>query len=910
MTKPLVFISYSWDLDDPNHKSWVKSLADRLVEDGHVDIIFDHYDCPPGTDFPYFMEQSVGKADKVVIVLTPNYKHKADNREKGVGYEISMISYEAYNQNVNKPKFIPILRKGNTPQEATPIFLSSKAPVDMRTEEEGSFQELLKAIHEHSDKPTPKSAPDWLKKRLDPATPPLSPTPATISYAQSRLISNPNDPLLRKDPHFLGRDTLVQEIAERLKNPDCFALTIIGEPGIGKTDLCKAVLQKRLLDDPNSKVYYLKIEDFDTADGVRYVMAEALGYSSHLQEKELLAEVALNPGLYYFDNLESAAGDHKLPAFLGKLAEIIGFQSLASSREAVSGWDETIKLDELSDKDACLLFQLIWREKGGTISVDDEPRFKQFVKDDLGNHPLSITLTAPQGASYSGIKELMAEWNKIGTAIAKDSRIGTYNRHRNLQVSLSLSVKTVANQKGAIQLWSLASFFPEGLSPEEQTWFLNRNVFSRDDRTILIDKNILRNLDGHLTLLPPVARYAEDMLRENKSSFVRSRFFEVAYLWFCELVDNAESAKRGTPVFNLVRYFPAIRKFMVFFAGTNTQQQSILKLHNALFNNYKLNPFLGIEILEKILKQYEKNLSSIHKGELCHKIGELLGDLSQFSMAKTYQDRSLGYIKNANGRIGKAQIFYEYGMLELMNGNYELSKSYYRQALSFFEKEKNDLGVAGIWTQIGYLETRLGNYQEAHSLFHKALPAIENSQDDLFKSEILRHLGELALCMEDYIEARIYLNKSLFTSEQLENNIGVGNTFLMLAELDFKEKNKCGYLEMLEKSLFYYKKIPNKLGIYNVHLYSAKFLLRLEQNPEEALKHLKQAGAGFEAIGGKEGIAEVGFYRAEAYHQLQQSEKAKEYYMEANDLAEKLNIFPLNRLAKETATIIGIEEET
>ncbi len=157
MKKPLVFISYSWD--DTDHKSWAKSFADRLVEEGDVDTIFDQDDCPPGTDFIHFMEQAIDKSDKVLIIMTPKYKIKADARITGVGYETSMGSYEVYSQDVNKPKFIPVLRSGS-PQEATPKFLISKASVDMRTEEEDSFQVLIKAIHGHSDKPTPKSVPD------------------------------------------------------------------------------------------------------------------------------------------------------------------------------------------------------------------------------------------------------------------------------------------------------------------------------------------------------------------------------------------------------------------------------------------------------------------------------------------------------------------------------------------------------------------------------------------------------------------------------------------------------------------------------------------------------------------------------------------------------------------------------
>ena len=613
-----------------------------------------------------------------------------DDRINGVGYEISMISYEVYKQDVNKRKFIPVLRKGSA-EENTPTFLSSKASVNMRAEEENSFQELVKAIHGYSDKPVPKSIPNFLKEKIEPET--LS-TP--VSFSQSRRITTSNDPLLRKDPHFLGRDTLIQDIAAQLADPDCFALTIIGEPGIGKTDLCKAVLRKRLSDDPTSKVFYLKIEDFDTTDGVRYVMAEALGYSSHLQEKELFIEIAQHPGLYYFDNLESAAVDPTLPVFLEKLSEIPGFQALASSRQAVSGWDTTVKLNELADADACLLFQKIWREKGGSITEEEKPLFEAFVKNELGNHPLSITLTAPQGASYTGIKELIAEWSKIGTAIAKDSRIGPDNRHRNLQVSLSLSVKTIADQKGAIHLWSLVALFPEGMPPEDQAWFLERKTFNREDRASLVNKNILRNIDGYLTLLPPVARYAEDMLRENKFSFLRARFFDVAYPWFSELVDNAEKARKGEPVWKLIRHFPAMRRFMVFFAGTNTQRQNILKLHDKLSPYYDRNLFLGLEILEKLLSQYRKTLSPTDRGKLHFYIGDLYRLLSQSLHSRNHLEQAIKCFNNPIVKLGKASVFIELGELEKMTGNDESAKYWFNKALILYEQEKNNSGKANV----------------------------------------------------------------------------------------------------------------------------------------------------------------------------------------------------------------------
>ncbi len=148
---PRVFISYSWDSDD--HKAWAKTLADRLIANG-VDVILDQYDCPPGTNFPYFMERSVEKSDKVLLILTENYKQKADGRVRGVGYEISIVSAEVYEQDVNERKFIPILRQGDS-RSAKPIFMRGIATVDMRQDAdfENNFNILLKTIFDHSDKP-------------------------------------------------------------------------------------------------------------------------------------------------------------------------------------------------------------------------------------------------------------------------------------------------------------------------------------------------------------------------------------------------------------------------------------------------------------------------------------------------------------------------------------------------------------------------------------------------------------------------------------------------------------------------------------------------------------------------------------------------------------------------------------
>lgn len=87
---PIVFIHYSWD--NESHKKWTLFLADRLIADG-IEVIFDRYDLKLGSNNNYFMEK-IETADKVLLIMTPDYKIKADNRTSGIGYEYQIISSE------------------------------------------------------------------------------------------------------------------------------------------------------------------------------------------------------------------------------------------------------------------------------------------------------------------------------------------------------------------------------------------------------------------------------------------------------------------------------------------------------------------------------------------------------------------------------------------------------------------------------------------------------------------------------------------------------------------------------------------------------------------------------------------------------------------------------------------------
>jgi hypothetical protein len=161
-----VFISYSWD--DTAHSEWVLQLSEKLLSDG-IDVILDRYELKIGENLNHFMEKAIISSNVVLIILTENYKIKAENRKGGVGYEYSMINEQMYERQSEIKKFIPILRKG-TKESSLPIFLKSYLYLNMvnDTEFEEKYEELIREIYDERKIQKPKlgNKPNFDEKKV------------------------------------------------------------------------------------------------------------------------------------------------------------------------------------------------------------------------------------------------------------------------------------------------------------------------------------------------------------------------------------------------------------------------------------------------------------------------------------------------------------------------------------------------------------------------------------------------------------------------------------------------------------------------------------------------------------------------------------------------------------------------
>jgi hypothetical protein len=112
---PECFISYAWG--EPQHERWVeKSLAMDLQKAG-IGVVLDQWEKRrAGASVPRFVDR-IGKCSHVIVVGTPLYLQKWDNKDPNRGYvvslEIQMLIRRMYGTQAERDSVVPVLLAGD-----------------------------------------------------------------------------------------------------------------------------------------------------------------------------------------------------------------------------------------------------------------------------------------------------------------------------------------------------------------------------------------------------------------------------------------------------------------------------------------------------------------------------------------------------------------------------------------------------------------------------------------------------------------------------------------------------------------------------------------------------------------------------------------------------------------------------
>jgi small GTP-binding protein len=135
ITPPETFISYAWGV--PEHERWVeKRLAEDLKKAG-IDVVLDRWhNAQIGVSVPRFVER-IEKCDRIVVVGTPPYRRKYENKDTSTGYvvaaEVDLINNRLLGTEPQKQSVLPLLLDGEKTTSLPPL-LHGRVYADFRDE--------------------------------------------------------------------------------------------------------------------------------------------------------------------------------------------------------------------------------------------------------------------------------------------------------------------------------------------------------------------------------------------------------------------------------------------------------------------------------------------------------------------------------------------------------------------------------------------------------------------------------------------------------------------------------------------------------------------------------------------------------------------------------------------------------
>lgn len=134
-----IFVTYAWD--DNSHNDKVISFVDFLRKKGY-DASMDRKFSQEETsiNFNKMMVEGIQNSDKVIIILNPKYKEKADKFDGGVGIEIQIILEEIKS---NPNKFIFASFGVNQFSEIVPTSLSGREILDLKKDQDETDFNIL-----------------------------------------------------------------------------------------------------------------------------------------------------------------------------------------------------------------------------------------------------------------------------------------------------------------------------------------------------------------------------------------------------------------------------------------------------------------------------------------------------------------------------------------------------------------------------------------------------------------------------------------------------------------------------------------------------------------------------------------------------------------------------------------------
>ena len=644
--------------------------------------------------------------------------------------------------------------------------------------------------------------------------------------------------------YFIGRDDIVNRIAEKIDDHDTKVLLVHGVAGIGKTEICKAVYRQLKAENPDFSMPFIDVAETKSVAEFLERLAKGLdikvdGIAISEQIFELICSYVYNKNLIvYLDNFEDilSVGDEKEKGdFINILHELsyrYGLRMLISSQERINfGDEEEVKaldsgienIDSLPWEKFRELNQvkLFINAFGREPKSDERESFRTLISE-LSGHPLAIIITALYDRKNISIKKLLNIWQEIvlENPIPGDKK----DDHRSLVLATKMTWKKIKDNGVAVFRWALHT---NSIMPLDDDTLSELNEAQNEPFKIMEWTDGGKLLHNH-GLTEKTADGKEQMLLALKKLFPKLgaeaeealALAFVAWIKVCgnilERGDNRTREDYQACHDRALNFLPQCFNLAESCLEKEEEEKNVLLkiLLRSADNFYQFDVINSIPLLNKLIEKTDDDFSL--RGRLYERLGDLLSRTGELEKALKAYDEAEKLYKSEQNNLGLAHVLRSRGDLLKRTGELEKALEAYDEAEELFKSEQDNLGLANVLVSRGDLLSRTGELEKALEAYDEAEKLFKSEQTNLglanvllLRGNLLSRTGELEKALEAYDEA-----EKLYKSEQ--DNLGLANVLRSRGDLLSRTGEPEKALEAYDEAEKLCRQEKYNLGLANV----------------------------------------------------------------------------------------------
>jgi predicted ATPase/DNA-binding SARP family transcriptional activator/uncharacterized protein HemY len=609
---------------------------------------------------------------------------------------------------------------------------------------------------------------------------------------------------------FIERPTEVNQLIQRLNQPDCHLLTIVGQGGIGKTRLALQAAAE-CASHFSDGTFFVSLASVEHVDYIPFEIASVLRYAfqgSQTTTQELIAYLATRELLLILDNFEHLLDGATLISDI--LTQAPRVKILVTSREwlnlhgewifEVAGmsypFDSNGTLQDDEQYNAVQLFVSCARRIRPRFSLAEDHAAVVKICQLVEGMPLSIELAAGWLRSLPAAEIA----RQINPQFLATTARNAPERHRSVQTVFDHSWKMLSPEEAAV-LMKLSVF----KGPFSRAAAIDVATATIPILSSLIEKSLVRlvdherydihqllrqyafarltDADQHITTRNAHLNYYV-RLTENPDSRIHGKLqtiwldqFEtehdnlrLALDWALEQADDP-ALQAGLSIGASVWEFWLMRGHIT---EGRQRLERLLAATNGMITKTRGAVTQGAGYLTWIQGDNDR-AEALHReglairqaiddkagmGGSLSNLGVIAWSKGEFNAAREFYEQALAARREANYTLGMASVLNNLMLLMQDQGEYRAAIHYAEQALTLFNQINDLQGRVLVLLNMGSMTFERGDWEQARDLHQEALTLARDLGDRRTIGALLQNLGTTELALGDHALARHLLDEA------------------------------------------------------------------------------------------------------------------------------------------------------